>query len=100
VALASANAILLEVTDPRKLLANVDYTCRHMVPRPKVWIVNFPHNPSATVVDADFYVEAVALAKRYGVMMVSDLAYADVTFDGYRRRACWRCRAASIWASS
>ena len=84
VALASANAILLEVTDPQKLLANVDYTCRHMVPRPKVWIVNYPHNPSTTVVEPDFYVEAVKLAKRYGVMIISDLAYADVTFDGYK----------------
>ena len=84
VALASANAILLEVTDPQKLLANVDYTCRHMVPRPKVWIVNYPHNPSTTVVDPEFYVEAVKLAKQYGVMIISDLAYADVTFDGYK----------------
>ena len=84
VALASANAILLEVTDPEKLLANVDYTCRHMVPRPKVWVVNFPHNPSATVVEPEFYVEVVKLAKRYGFMVISDLAYADVTFDGYR----------------
>ncbi len=84
VALASANAILLEVTDPQKLLANVDYTCRHMSPRPKVWIVNYPHNPSTTVVEPEFYVEAVKLAKRYGVMIISDLAYADVTFDGYK----------------
>jgi alanine-synthesizing transaminase len=84
VALASANAILLEVTDPQQLLANVDYTCRHMVPRPKVWVLNFPHNPSTTTVDAEFYVEAAKLAKRYGVMVVSDLAYADVTFDGYK----------------
>ena len=84
VALASANAILLEVTDPQKLLANVDYTCRHMVPRPKVWIINYPHNPSTAVVDSEFYVEAIKLAKRYGVMIISDMAYADVTFDGYR----------------
>jgi alanine-synthesizing transaminase len=84
VALASANAILLEVTDPQRLLANVDYTCRHMVPRPKVWILNFPHNPSTTTVDAEFYVEAARLAKRYGMMVISDLAYADVTFDGYK----------------
>jgi alanine-synthesizing transaminase len=84
VALASANAILLEVTDPEKLLANVDYTCRHMVPRPKVWIVNFPHNPSTTTVEPEFYVEVVKLAKRYGFMVISDLAYADVTFDGYK----------------
>jgi alanine-synthesizing transaminase len=84
VALASANAILLEVTDPQKLLANVDYTCRHMVPRPKVLIVNYPHNPTATVVEPEFYLEVVKLAKRYGFMVISDLAYADVTFDGYK----------------
>jgi alanine-synthesizing transaminase len=84
VALAAANAILLEVADTEKLLANVDYTCRHLVPRPKVLIVNFPHNPSATIVDPEFYVEVVKLAKRYGFMVISDLAYADVAFDGYK----------------
>ncbi|MGA2032480.1 MAG: aminotransferase class I/II-fold pyridoxal phosphate-dependent enzyme [Thermoguttaceae bacterium] len=84
VALAAANAILLEVTDAEKLLANVDYTCRHMIPRPKVWIVNYPHNPSTATVEPEFYVEVVKLAKRYGFMVISDLAYADVTFDGYK----------------
>lgn len=84
VALASANAILLEVADSEKLLRNIDYTCRHMVPTPKVLIVNFPHNPSTTTVGPEFYVEIVELAKRYGLMIISDLAYADVAFDGYK----------------
>lgn len=84
VALAAANSILLEVADSRKLLANVDYTCRHMVPRPKLLIVNFPHNPSTACVDPEFYIEVVKLAKRYGFLVISDLAYADVTFDGYQ----------------
>jgi len=84
VALAAANAILLEVFDAEKYLANVDYTCRHMVPRPKVLIVNFPHNPSTVVVEPEFYVEVVKLAKRYGFMVISDLAYADVQFDDYK----------------
>ncbi|HIQ20187.1 MAG TPA: aminotransferase class I/II-fold pyridoxal phosphate-dependent enzyme [Planctomycetes bacterium] len=84
VALASANEILLEVTDPDRFLANVDYICQHILPRPKVLIVNFPHNPSTTVVEPEFYVDVVRLAKRYGLMVISDLAYADVAFDGYR----------------
>jgi len=46
--------------------------------------MNFPHNPSTAVVEPEFYVEVVKLAKRYGFMVISDLAYADVTFDGYR----------------
>ena len=84
VALAAANSILLEVGNSEKLLANIDYTCRHMVPRPKLAIVNFPHNPSTAVVEPAFYVELVGLARRYGFMVISDLAYSDVTFDGYR----------------
>jgi alanine-synthesizing transaminase len=84
VALAAANAILLEVGDSGRLLTNIDYTCRHMVPRPKVLIVNFPHNPSTATVEPEFYVEVVKLAKRYQFMVISDLAYADVVFDGYK----------------
>ena len=84
VAMAAANAILLEVTDPAKFLSNIDYTCRHMFPRPKLLIVNFPHNPTTTVVEPEFYVEVVKLAKRWKFMVISDLAYADVTFDGYK----------------
>ncbi len=84
VALASGNSILLEVTEPENFLSNIAYTCQHMVPKPKLAIVNFPHNPTATVVEPEFYVELVKLAKRYGFMVISDLAYADVTFDGYK----------------
>ncbi|MFH1267872.1 MAG: aminotransferase class I/II-fold pyridoxal phosphate-dependent enzyme [Planctomycetota bacterium] len=84
VALASGNEILLEVSDSEKLLSNIAYTCQHLYPRPKLLIVNFPHNPSTAIVEPEFYVEVVKLAKRYGFMVISDLAYADVTFDGYK----------------
>jgi alanine-synthesizing transaminase len=84
VGMAAANAILLEVFDSEKLLSNIAYTCQHLFPKPKVLVVNFPHNPSATTVEPEFYVEVVKLAKRYGFMVISDLAYADLTFDGYR----------------
>jgi alanine-synthesizing transaminase len=84
VAMAAANAILLEVTDPANFLSNIDYTCRHMVPRPKLLIINFPHNPTATVVEPEFYAEIVNLAKKWKFMVISDLAYADVAFDGYK----------------
>jgi alanine-synthesizing transaminase len=84
VAMAAANAILLDVTDAQRFLANVDYTCRHMIPTPKLLVVNFPHNPTTTTVEPGFYAEAVQLAKKYGLMIVSDLAYADVVFDNYQ----------------
>jgi alanine-synthesizing transaminase len=83
VALAAGNTILLEVADQQKFLSNIAYTCQHMVPRPKLVVVNYPHNPSSVTVDAEFYVDLVRLAKRYGFMVISDMAYADICFDGY-----------------
>jgi alanine-synthesizing transaminase len=83
VALASGNVIALEVADQEKFLANIAYTCQHLHPRPKLLIVNYPHNPSTVCVEPEFYVEIVKLAKRFGFMVISDFAYADVAFDGY-----------------
>ena len=46
VALAAANVIALEVADSEKFLSNIAYTCQHLYPKPKLLIVNYPHNPS------------------------------------------------------
>ena len=83
VALASGNVIALEVGDSEKLLSNIAYTCEHLYPQPKLLIVNYPHNPSTVTVEPEFFVEIVKLAKRYGFMVISDFAYADVAYDGY-----------------
>jgi alanine-synthesizing transaminase len=84
VALSAASAISLEVADSARFLSNVAYACQHLWPRPKVVVLNYPHNPSAVTVEPEFYVEVVKLARRYGFMVVSDLAYADIAFDGYQ----------------
>jgi alanine-synthesizing transaminase len=84
VALASGNVISLECTQPDRFLANVAAVAEHLYPRPKVLILNFPHNPSTTVVERDFFVDVVALARRFGFMVIHDFAYGDVCFDGYR----------------
>jgi alanine-synthesizing transaminase len=49
---------------------------------PKGLIVNFPHNPTSAIADLGFYEKVVALAKRRGLWVISDLAYADLVFDG------------------
>jgi alanine-synthesizing transaminase len=84
VALAAGNVIALEVRDAAQFLSNISYTCQHLYPRPKLLILNYPHNPSTATVEPEFYVDVVRLAKRYGFMVISDFAYADVAFDGYR----------------
>ena len=83
VALAAGNAIALEVADSEKFLANIAYTCEQMYPKPKLLILCYPHNPSTVTVEPEFFVEVVKLAKKYGFMVISDFAYADVAFDGY-----------------
>jgi alanine-synthesizing transaminase len=84
VALASGNVISLDCTKPDRFLSNVATTAENLYPRPKVLILNFPHNPSTTVVERDFFVDVVKLAKRFGFMVIHDFAYGDVCFDGYR----------------
>ncbi len=84
VALASGNVISLDCRDPQQFLTNIEYTCKHQYPKPKLVIVNFPHNPTTTVVDQTFYDDLVALAKKYGFLVISDFAYSDICFDGYK----------------
>jgi alanine-synthesizing transaminase len=84
VTMTGANTIQLEVADSEKFLANIAYTCQHLFPKPKLVIVNYPHNPSSVTIEPEFYVELVKLAKRYGFMVISDFAYADVAFEGYQ----------------
>jgi alanine-synthesizing transaminase len=53
-------------------------------PLPKMLIISFPNNPTTEVVEKDFFERTVAFAKEHGMMVVHDLAYADLAFDGYR----------------
>jgi len=57
---------------------------RQTLPRPRVLVINFPHNPTTAVVDLEFFKKVVAFAKEHNVLVVHDLAYADLVFDGYR----------------
>ena len=83
VMLASGNVISLDATKPDQFLSNIAHMAEHLYPKPKVLIINYPHNPSTTVVEKAFFVDVVALAKKHGFMVIHDFAYGDVCFDGY-----------------
>ena len=55
---------------------------RHTVPKPIALVLNYPSNPTAQVVDLDFYAAIVDFCKRQGIWILSDLAYAEIYFDG------------------
>ncbi len=84
VALASANVIALDVRDPDDFLANIARVCESLFPKPKILVLNYPHNPTASVVDRAFFEEIVALAKKHRFFVMHDFAYGDISFDGYQ----------------
>jgi alanine-synthesizing transaminase len=53
-------------------------------PKARLLLLSFPHNPTTTCVDRDFFVRVVEFAKEHQLMVVHDFAYADLHFDGYR----------------
>jgi alanine-synthesizing transaminase len=53
-------------------------------PKPKMLLLSFPNNPTTAVVDLDFFGKILDFAKEHKLMVVHDLAYADIVFDGYR----------------
>ncbi len=57
---------------------------RESWPPPKLLILSFPHNPTTATVDLAFFEKVVAFAQEHHLMLVHDLAYADLTFDGYQ----------------
>ncbi|MDY6839734.1 MAG: alanine transaminase [Thermodesulfobacteriota bacterium] len=63
---------------------NLMAATRQTWPRPKMLIISFPHNPTTEVIDMGFFEKIVAYAKEHGIMVIHDLAYADLVFDGYK----------------
>jgi len=68
----------------RDYFADIEKAVKDSWPRPKIIIVNFPSNPTAQVVDLDFYVKLVDFARENKLIIISDIAYAEITFDGYQ----------------
>lgn len=72
------------------LVSGVDFfielerAIRESIPTPKMMIFGFPSNPTAQCVELDFFERVIALAKQYGILVVHDLAYADIVFDGWK----------------
>jgi len=64
------------------------------VPKPKFLVLNFPHNPTTVTVSKEFYERAVEFAKNEGLFIISDIAYADITFDGYKTPSIFEAKGA------
>ena len=63
-------------------LGELKKAVRRSVPAPLAIVLNFPANPTAQAVDLDFYGEIVSFCRRHEIIVLSDLAYAEIYFDG------------------
>ncbi len=70
--------------DENKFIEDLEYALKNSQPKPKYLVVNFPHNPTTATVTLDFYKRLVEIAKRERFYIISDIAYADITFNGYK----------------
>ena len=57
---------------------------RGSYPKPKMMVLGFPSNPTAQCVELDFFERVIALARQHDILVVHDLAYADIVFDGWK----------------
>ena len=63
-------------------LEQLERAVRHSVPKPSALVLNYPANPTAEVVDLEFYSTVVDFCRGHGIYVISDIAYAEVYFDG------------------
>ncbi|OZI19504.1 alanine transaminase [Bordetella genomosp. 9] len=81
--IAGANIRSVRMTPGVDFFEELERAVRESIPKPKMMVLGFPSNPTAQCVDLGFFERVVALAKEHDILVVHDLAYADICFDGY-----------------
>jgi alanine-synthesizing transaminase len=82
--IAGAQIKHVRMTEGVDFFAEAERAIKESYPKPKMMILGFPSNPTAMCVELDFFERIVALAKANNVLVVHDLAYADITYDGWK----------------
>jgi alanine-synthesizing transaminase len=82
--IAGADIRSVRMTQGVDFFAECERAIRESIPKPKMMILGFPSNPTAQCVELEFFERIVALARQHDILVVHDLAYADITFDGWK----------------
>ncbi len=83
-AMAGANVIRVPLGNDEAFLENIEKTISGLYPTPKLVILNYPHNPTSMTVEPKFWDKAIEVCRRHNVMIMSDYAYGEINFDGYK----------------
>jgi len=84
VVLAGASTVSVPLGNDDAFLDRIDYVLSTITPKPKVIILNYPHNPTTMTVEAPFFDKVVALADKHQVIVLHDFAYGETCFDDYK----------------
>ena len=82
--IAGAQIKHVQMTDGVDFFAEAEKAIKESYPKPKMLILGFPSNPTAKCVELEFFERIIALAKANNVLVVHDLAYADIVYDGWK----------------
>jgi alanine-synthesizing transaminase len=79
--ISGASIRSLPATPDADFMAALDRAVRHSIPKPLALVLSYPSNPTALVADLDFYKEVVDYARKNDLIILSDVAYAEIYFD-------------------
>lgn len=82
--IAGADIRSVRMTPGVDFFAELERAIRELTPKPKMLVIGFPSNPTAQCVELEFFERIVALARQHNILVVHDLAYADIVFDNYK----------------
>ncbi len=82
--IAGADIRSVRMSPDVDFFTELERAIRESYPKPKMMILGFPSNPTAQCVELDFFERVIALAKEHNILVVHDLAYADIAFDGWK----------------
>ncbi len=81
--IAGASVIRISLYSEDSFLQQIQNVCQSFTPKPKLVMLNYPHNPTGTLASKEFFTEVIKLAKKYNFMVINDFAYARITYDDY-----------------
>ena len=82
--IAGADIRSVRMTPGVDFFEETERAIRELIPKPKMLVLGFPSNPTAMCVGLEFFERIIALAKKHDILVVHDLAYADITFEDYK----------------
>ncbi len=82
--IAGADIRHVPLTPGIDFFAELEKAIKNSWPKPKMLVISFPGNPTTQCVELEFFEKVVAIAKEHKIWVVHDIAYAEITFDGYK----------------